>query len=169
MNSDSARDASANESSLDRLLDDPAFLGLPKLKIRSRAEILGLSGIIAVLVFLAALGLQWIIYDRFMHEDGVRLVGSTVAAILAAILTGRLESLSRARSLRELRRFEAIALMNHLIRNALQAILYSSAADNAATIRASVERIEWTLCEVLPKVEQAHPQDRQRHSQGKSA
>jgi hypothetical protein len=65
MKSPSLRDASANESaSLDWLLHDPGFLGLPKLKIRSRAEILGLSGMIAVLVFLAALGLQWIIYDR---------------------------------------------------------------------------------------------------------
>jgi hypothetical protein len=103
-----------------------------------------------------------------MHEDGVRLVGSTIAAILAAILTGRLESLSRARSLQELRRFEAIALMNHHIRNALQAILYSSAADNAATVRASVERIEWTLRVVLPKVEQALPTDWRRHSHAKS-
>jgi hypothetical protein len=170
MKSPSPGDGVENESaSLDWLLHDPAFLGLPKFKIRSRAEILGLSGMIAVLVFLAALGLQWIVYDRFLHEDGVRLVGSTIAAILAAILTERLEALSRARGLQALRRFEAVALLNHHIRNALQAIVYSSAAENAVTIRAAVERIEWTLREVLPKVEQALPPERQRDSHANSA
>ena len=135
------------------LLHDPSFLDFPKLQIRTRAEIIRTATAVGAGVFLIALGLQWIIYDGLMHLDGIRIVGSTIAAVLAAILTERLESLSRARSLQELRRLEVVALMNHHVRNALQAILYSSGGEAAAVIEEAVQRIEWALREVLPQVD----------------
>lgn len=140
-------------SSIDWLLHDPGFVDLPKIKIRSWLEILLISGGVAVGVFLVALGLQWVIYDRLLHEDGIRIVGSTIAAALAAILTEQLESASRARSLQELRRLEMLAVINHHVRNALQAILYADASAETGAIQAAVDRIEWTLREVLPQVQ----------------
>ncbi|HEY3928794.1 MAG TPA: hypothetical protein VGL89_10485 [Candidatus Koribacter sp.] len=145
--------SSTSANSVEWLLRDPGFVNLPQLKIRSRSEILLLSAGVAVGVFLLALGVQWVIYDRFLHDDGLRIVGSTIAALLAAILTERLESISRARSLQELRRLEMLAVINHHVRNALQAILCSDGYGESKAIQAAVDRIEWALREVLPYVQ----------------
>ncbi len=142
------------DKSIDWLLNYPRFVDLPKIKIRSRLEILLLCAGVAAGVFLIALGLQWVVYDRILHEDGIRIVGSTIAAGLAALLTERLESASRSRSLQELRRLEMLAVINHHIRNALQTIIYAGVnASEAGAIQAAVDRIEWTLREVLPHVQ----------------
>jgi hypothetical protein len=61
-------------------------------------------------------------------------------------------SARRARQ-QEIQRLETIALLNHHIRNALQAIItVSGSTDSTDIIRGSVERIEWALGEVLPDV-----------------
>ncbi len=133
------------------LLDDPAFLPRSKDHIRSPLQIWLIAISIGLLVFLIALGLQWVIYDRFLHEDGVRIVGSAIAAVIAGILVQTLETAARNQRLRERQRLEVIALLNHHIRNALQAIISASgSSDSTNTIRLSAERIEWALGEVLP-------------------
>src|SRR5581483_728086 len=146
------RSATPQTSSVEWLLRDPGFVSVPQIKIRSRSEIFLLSIGVAAGVFLLALGIQWVIYDRFLHDDGIRIVGSIIAALLAAILTERLESSSRARNLKELHRLEMLAVINHHVRNALQAILCSDVYSESKAIQAAVDRIEWTLREVLPHV-----------------
>ncbi|HEX6880725.1 MAG TPA: hypothetical protein VF135_10205 [Terriglobales bacterium] len=133
------------------LLEDPAFLPKSSDRIRSPLQIWLTAISIGTLVFLIALALQWVIYDRFLHEDGVRIVGSAIAAIIATILVQRLETAARNQRLRERQRLEVIALLNHHIRNALQVIVSASgSSDSTNTIRLSAERIEWALGEVLP-------------------
>jgi hypothetical protein len=61
------------------LTQNPAFYRKPHLKIRSDAEIWIMSLSSGMVVFLGTLALQWIIYDRFLHEDGLRLVGSVIS------------------------------------------------------------------------------------------
>lgn len=151
-----AKAIASQADSIDWLLKDPGFVSLPEIKIRSRSEILWLSAAVAACVFVLALGLQWVVYDRIFHEYGIRVVGSTIAAFLAAILTERLETASRARSLQELRRLQMLAVINHHVRNALQAILYSPRYPDSAEIQAAVDRIEWTLREVLPQVHEVN-------------
>jgi hypothetical protein len=109
---------------------------------------------ISVVVFLLALAIQWTIYDRYLHEAGIRVVGSAIAACVSIILVVALGVVERNQRVREIQRLETIALLNHHIRNALQAIISSSGATNSTdTIRASVERIEWALGEVLPDIQ----------------
>lgn len=136
------------------VLENSSFLDGPVRRIRSNLEIWTRACTVGLLVFLIALGIQWVIYDRIMHEDGIRIVGSAIAALIATFLVQTLETTARNQQLRELKRLEVIALLNHHIRNALQAIVNSTgSSDSTNTIRNSVERIEWALGSVLPGLE----------------
>ncbi len=140
------------------ILRNPAFLPKDKVKLRSRFRIWLSALFISIIVFAIALGIQWVIYDRYLHEAGIRVVGSAIAAGVSVVLVVSLGILERNQRLREIRRLETIALLNHHIRNGLQAIISSSGATNSTdTIRASVERIEWALGEVLPDIQTTDP------------
>lgn len=134
-------------------LADPAFMPKTKLKLRSRLQIWISALAMGLAVFVFALALQWVIYDRFLHEFGVRIVGSLIAAVISVILVETLAMRSREQRKREIERLKTIALLNHHIRNALQAIVgYSGTSNSTDAIRSSVERIEWALGEVLPEL-----------------
>ena len=136
------------------ILQDPAFMPKDKVKLRPKLRIWLSALLISIIVFALALGIQWTIYDRYLHEAGIRVVGSGIAACVSIILVVALGILERNQRLREIRRLETIALLNHYIRNALQAIISSSGTTNSTeTILASVERIEWALGEVLPNIQ----------------
>lgn len=153
----------ANGDSADyrAILQNPAFLPKDKVKLRSRLRIWISAVLISIVVFGFALAIQWTIYDRYLHEAGIRVVGSGIAAGVSIVLVVSLGILERNQRVREIRRLETIALLNHHIRNALQAIISSSGATNSTeTIRTSVERIEWALGEVLPGIQPTNPRPR---------
>lgn len=110
-------------------------------------------------VLAIALGLQWLIYNDWMHGQGpVRVVGSLTAALLAFFFALRLQVSARERKLEMVRRFETIASMNDRIRNALQVIECATYATNpqaTAPVRDAVNVIEDVLMEVI---EEVHPQ-----------
>jgi hypothetical protein len=136
-------------------LKDPAFLTKPKLRASSDLEIWLATVATGVVVFLTALGIQWVIYDRLLHEDGLRLVGSVLSASMAMVLVQYMKTNARNDRIKEIRRLEAIALVNHHIRNSLQAIAVCCTDERAAaSVRESVDRIERVLTEVLPSVQQ---------------
>lgn len=135
------------------VLQEPAFLTKRNSKIRSKVRIWAGALSTGILVFLFALGLQWTIYDRFLHENGIRVVGSAIAAAIAVGVVVVLGMASRRQRKQEIERLQTIALLNHHIRNALQAIITcSGTTDSTEVIRSSVERIEWALGEVLPGI-----------------
>ena len=76
--------------------------------------------------------------------------------MIAALLVFRLLQYEMERRKRLRERIEAIANMNHHVRNALQVISLSafSAVDQQQlqAVRDSVNRIQWALREILPKV-----------------
>jgi hypothetical protein len=106
------------------------------------------------MVFLLAIGAQWLVYEYLLREaGGMRLVSPSIAAIVTGLLAFRIQAIERERTRATLRALQTIADMNHYIRNALQVISYASytpAAEPDKHIREAVERIEWTLREVLP-------------------
>lgn len=147
---------SSNGGSTDyrAILQNPAFMPKNKVQIRSKLRVWLSALFISIVVFALALGIQWTIYDRYLHEAGIRVVGSAIAACVSIILVVSLGIMERNQRVREIQRLETIALLNHHIRNALQAIISSSGTSNSTeTIRASVERIEWALGEVLPDIQ----------------
>jgi hypothetical protein len=136
-------------------LKDPAFFTKPKRRIPSNLEICLTTAVTGLVVFVFALAIQWFIYDRLLHEDGLRFVGSALASAMAMALVQYMKTTARDDRLREIRRLEAIALINHHIRNSLQAIAVSCSNDAATgAVRESIDRIERVLAEVLPSIHQ---------------
>src|SRR5512135_730574 len=68
------------------ILQDPAFLPKQKVKPRSRLRIWLSALSISIVVFALALAIQWTIYDRYLHEAGIRVVGSGIAACVSIVL-----------------------------------------------------------------------------------
>jgi hypothetical protein len=87
-----------------RVVENDPFLCKPGLKIRSDAEIWAMSLGSVLVVFLCALALQWIIYDRFLHQNGLRLVGSVISGAFAALLVHGMSLRTRRSRLSELSR-----------------------------------------------------------------
>lgn len=85
-------------------------------------------------VLVVSLLLQWFIYDDWMHQTGpMRIVGTTVAAALTFFFVYRWQCAIRDREAEMLRRFEIIARMNDVIRNALQIIECTTYASDPGT------------------------------------
>lgn len=77
--------------------------------------------------------------------------------ILAAALLYKLLSHQREKHQRVLERLAVIDEMNHHIRNALQVISFTTATTSSqrevTEITRAVDRIQWSLREILPRVE----------------
>jgi signal transduction histidine kinase len=123
--------------------------------LRVRRMIL-LSVLAASVVFLIGATLDWLL----VHEHQSRMVAisfsDTLTAAIAGVLVFRILQYERERRERLRQKLEIIAQMNHHIRNALQVISLStvSAADkeHLQAIRESMNRIQWALREILPKL-----------------
>lgn len=104
-------------------------------------------------IFFFAIGLQWLIYDDWMHSTGpLRLTGSVCAFLITFVFAYRWQLAARKRKLETLRRFETIRWMNDRIRNSLQAIeclVYATNPHVTDPVKDAVDTIETILDEVL--------------------
>ena len=98
-------------------------------------------------------------FDRLLARDGVTrteilATSNGLTGLVAGVMFYNLALKERIRREIIRDRLHVIADMNHHIRNALQVITYATAVgkddESVELIRSSVERIEWTLREVLP-------------------
>jgi hypothetical protein len=104
-------------------------------------------------VLAVALVMQWLIYRDWMHEAGpLRIVGTSIAALVTFAFVLNWQLGLRQRQLETLLRFRRIAEMNDRIRNALQAIeclVFVSDRQAIEGIREAVNRIEAELTGVV--------------------
>jgi hypothetical protein len=97
-------------------------------------------------------------FDVLLVREGEsRRAVFALSDVLASVLVGALFFLYGQARRQELgRRLETIALMNHHIRNALQVISASThipeRAREVGAIEDAVNRIQWALREILPKI-----------------
>ena len=100
-------------------------------------------------VLVVSVVLQWVIYDDWLHETGpLRLIGSTLAALVTFIFLLRWFQMARQRTLDAQRRFATIAQANDKIRNKLQALVglkYLSNDGVADSMREAVDAIDAAL------------------------
>jgi hypothetical protein len=124
------------------------------LKRDSKRRLFSLCLLVVLLVWVAGFG-----FDRLLARDGVTrteilVTSNALTGLVAGFLFYTLALNERIRREVMRDRMRTIAEMNHHIRNALQVITYATEVgkDNESVelIRNSVERIEWTLREVLP-------------------
>ncbi len=110
-----------------------------------------------VLMFLCSLALDWMLLRH--HEGaGITVMASdALAGCVAAGLVYRMLQYGRERRRMVEQRLHTISEMNHHIRNALQVISFSAHSARSqkelAEITDSVNRIQWALREILPKLE----------------
>jgi hypothetical protein len=104
-------------------------------------------------IFMVAIGLQWFVYDDWLHNNGpLRMVGSALAAALTFGFVYQWQLGQREKKIENLRRFERIRWMNDRIRNSLQAIecvVYATNPHVTDPVKDAVDTIEGVLQEVL--------------------
>jgi hypothetical protein len=145
---------------------DLLFLLVPMKKMQSanpvasKGKIVLFSVLAAIPVLAASLVMQWLVYDDWLHQTGpLRIVGTSIAALVTFIFALRWQISVRERQLEMVRRLEMILGMNDRIRNALQAIecvTYVAQPEATESVRQSVNVIDSVLKEVLAESGQAH-------------
>ena len=109
-------------------------------------------------VLLVALVMQWLIYRDWLHETGpVRIVGTTIAALLTFGFVLNWQARLHKQQAENLRRFQRIAEMNDRIRNALQAIECLAFAQNREPIAGIREAVSKIAAELNGVVEDSRP------------
>ncbi|SRR5436190_23363767 len=99
--------------------------------------------------------LGWLL-DRILQYSGFNSKTVTIDDLLIAVLVGLVVLFYEERRRRTLiEKLQTIELMNHHVRNALQAIACAQYTPDqhrqVDIVGQSVQRIEWALKEVLPK------------------
>jgi hypothetical protein len=116
-----------------------------------------ISLLFALFVFCSSLALDYLL---LVHRDSPLAtveVSDALAALLAGVLFYKILDAGRRRRKLILQRLETIDQMNHHIRNALQVISFTvhanqEHAQEVANIDRAVNRIQWALREILPKM-----------------
>ena len=114
------------------------------------------AALFALFVFVTSLVLD---YTLLVHKDSALAtieISDIFAGLLAGVLFFKILQAWRAQRQQILNRLDTIDEMNHHIRNALQVISLTvhanpQHAQELANIDQSVNRIQWTLREILPK------------------
>ena len=118
-----------------------------------------LALLFAVGVFVLSMALDWFLLRQERWRPlSMSAISNLIFAIIAFVLVLRLIRYSRNQRQQVVQRLEVIDQMNHHIRNALQVISFSVRPSShndseVAEMKQAVERIHWTLREILPKVE----------------
>jgi hypothetical protein len=113
------------------------------------------AGLAALLVFVVSVGA-----DAFLLRDHEPArftieISDGISASVIGLLSYKLFRLEQQRREYVRHKFQIIADMNHHVRNALQVIsltTHGGDKEEIRTIRESVNRIQWALRELLPKI-----------------
>ncbi len=135
-----------------------AFAG--RIRVPSVLDIWAWALVSGTIVFSVSVLFQWLVYDYWGGETGMRLVSPGVAGVCTAALVFRARIISRRTKIAIVRRLEIIAEMNHHVRNSLQVLSFTAYTDPVAAerVREAVERIEWSLNALLPEVHVERPE-----------
>ena len=125
----------------------------PKSPIPSSLRIFAIALVASFLVLGVSLLTQWLVYDDWLRRIGpLRIVGTSIAAILTLIFMLRWQYSIRKQQREMLHRFRLISRMNDRIRNGLQAIeclTYVSQPEATEAVKKEVNAIDGVLREVL--------------------
>ena len=122
----------------------------------SNLKIFLMSLIAALALFLISTGLDYVLLHEHDSRTAIIEFSDALGGIVAGVLIFRLLQYERERRKRLRQKIAVIADMNHHVRNALQVIsfhAYSNAdKEQLEAVKESMERIQWALNEVLPKL-----------------
>ena len=135
---------------------EPAVSAPARPDSLSNFHIFLMSLVAALTVFVIGTGLDLLL----IHEHDTRLViieaSDALGGLVAGGLSFRLLQYERERRTRLRQRIAVITDMNHHVRNSLQVITFHAYTTNdkeqLEAVKESMERIQWALKEVLPKL-----------------
>jgi uncharacterized integral membrane protein len=111
---------------------------------------------VGAVMFVASVGFDFVLL-KHQETPAAIVISNGLVALLAALLVYTLLAYGREQRRRIIERMEALNEVNHHIRNALQAMAFTEGAlkgtKEGAVVSESIQRIQWALLEVLPKVE----------------
>ncbi len=117
------------------------------------------AGIVAwlfgLLVFSVGIFLDLLLIDVGISRTQTLLLTNAITGMVAGVAGASFLHTQLKRRAEETHRLQVMDEMNHHIRNALQVVLfqcYSMEGDSANNMRRAVERIQWSLTEVLPQI-----------------
>lgn len=122
----------------------------------SNVKIFLMALIAALALFVISTGLDYVLLQE--HDSGRLIIeiSDALGGLVAGALIFRLLLYERERRKRLRQKIAVIADMNHHVRNALQVIsfhAYTTAdKEQLEAVKDSMERIQWALKEVLPKL-----------------
>jgi uncharacterized integral membrane protein len=114
-----------------------------------------LAIIFTVLVFIVSAGADLLMLHEHEPARFTIELSDAVSAVVIGLLSYQLIRFYHFRREHVRKRVEVISDMNHHVRNALQVIALTSHGkdkEEIAAIRESVNRIQWALRELLPKI-----------------
>ena len=115
-----------------------------------------IAGAVGLVMFVASVGFDFVLLKR-QETLAAIAISNGLVALLAAMLVLTLLAYGRKQRRLIMERMEALNEVNHHIRNALQALAFTEGAlkgtKEGVTVSESIQRIQWALLEVLPKVE----------------
>lgn len=134
---------------------DLVFLGFLPPKARSLGLVVTVT---ACAFFISGLLLDLLLlHVKKFSQVGAAAVLDGIFALVVAALLYKVLNYDRERRIKVMERLETIDEMNHHIRNALQVISFNVHPESndfeLAEIKRAMNRIQWALCEILPKVE----------------
>jgi hypothetical protein len=114
-----------------------------------------LAGIAALLIFVISLGADMLLLRDHEPARFTIEISDGISSLVIGLLSYRLFRLQQQRREYVRHKVEVIADMNHHVRNALQVIsltTHGGDKEEIGVIRESVNRIQWALRELLPKI-----------------
>lgn len=114
-----------------------------------------LAALAALLIFIISLGADLVLLRDHEPARMTIEVSDAISSVVIGALSYRVFRLQQQRRNYVRQKVEVIADMNHHVRNALQVISLSthgSGQEEISAIRESVNRIQWALRELLPKI-----------------
>jgi hypothetical protein len=115
----------------------------------------------------AAILIQWLVYDDWLHQAGLRLTGSLLAGVFLGSLVFRSLRHAREKHRQMLELLKSIRWTNDRIRNSLQAIecvTYSASPEITADVKTAVDVIEGILNELLTSPDSQQPERAKRRA-----
>ena len=118
-----------------------------------------ISGAVGLVMFVGGVSIDLILL-KHQETPAAIAISNGLVALLAAMLVFTMLAYGRKQRRLIMERMEALNEVNHHIRNALQALAFSAGAlqgtKEGVTVSESIQRIQWALLEILPKVEPAY-------------
>ena len=115
-----------------------------------------LAWIFGLLVFAVGIILDLLLMDAGLTRSQTLVFSNALTGVIAGTALGFMLGNQLRRRAEESRRLEVLEEMNHHIRNALQVVVfycYSREETLNSDLRRAIERIQWSLTDVLPKIQ----------------